>query len=133
MTDVVAVSIVTACATLLGALMGAIPSFLKYKLDKRRVAEDRIRHVHEQTIQLMKVNLERVRLLEVSKGVYATHEQPMILYWKFFQWLRKVDAGLSDLQRDVPPEIRQFIANEIHSLGREPGNYGLGEETGQGA
>ena len=74
MTNVVAVAIVTGCATLLGGLLGGIPSLLRHRIEKRKLHDERIIHIHQQTIELMRINLDRVKLLEIDKGTYATHE-----------------------------------------------------------
>jgi len=118
MNQTVLVGLIGSVAALLGALIGTIPSILQYRLQHK---EQKLARIHAQTIELLKTYGEHVKLLEISKGVYSTHEPPLFLYWIFFRSLRDIDEGETDLS----PEIKKLIARDIKSRGRDPKEYGL--------
>lgn len=121
MDDVVAIAIISAGSALLGALLGAIPSVLQYRLRKKEVEEQKITRIHQQTVELLNIYRERVKLLEINKGVYATHEPPLLLYWKFFQALSAVEGD----GREISDEVKRIMAEEIRATNKDPKAYGL--------
>jgi len=57
-------------------------------------------------VELLKINLERVKLLEHSKGVYSTHKPPLTLYWEFYRSLRELENSKGEVS-DVLQEISE--------------------------
>ncbi len=127
MSDVITIALISAGAALMGALLGAIPSLLLYRLRQRELDHARVSRLHHQTVELLKINLDRVKLLEHSKGMYATHDSPMILYYKFFQWLRNIEYG----EHDLPEDIREYLSKEIESMEGDPEKFGLNRTSDQ--
>ena len=121
MNDVVLIAAISAGSALLGALLGAIPSILQYRLRKKEVEEQKISRVHQQTVELLNIYRERVKLLEINKGVYATHEPPLLLYWKFFQALGAIEGN----GKEMAEEVRRIMAEEIRAANKDPKAYGL--------
>jgi hypothetical protein len=121
MTDTVYISLITALAALIGALIGALPSIFQYRLRQKEVHEQRHSRIHTQTLELIKAYGERIKLLEINPGVYSTHDPPLFLYWTFFRALKEVEEGKTTL----PPDIEKLIAQDFKLIGRNPNDYGL--------
>lgn len=121
MNDSVLIGLITAFAALIGGLIGAIPSILQQRTRLKELEEQKSARVHTQTLELIKAYGERIKLLEISPGVYSTHDPPLFLYWIFYRALKAVEEGNPDL----PLEIKKLIAHDFTAIGRNPKDYGL--------
>jgi len=121
MSETVLVGLITGLAALIGAFIGAGPSVLQYRTRLRELSEQQSSRVHAQTIELIKAYGERIKLLEINRGVYSTHDPPLFLYWIFYRALKEIEGGKPDL----PSEIKKLIARDFKLIGRNPKDYGL--------
>jgi hypothetical protein len=117
----VLVGLISALAALLGAFIGTLPSILQQRIRLRELEEQRSTRIHEQSLALTQSYAERIKLLEVDKGVYSSHDPPLFRYWVYYQAMKQLEGGVNELS----PEIKKIIAHDFELLGRDPKEYGL--------
>lgn len=127
MDNTVLVGLISALAALFGALIGTIPSILQQRIRLREIEEERSSRIHQQALALTETYAQRIKLLEINEGVYSTHDPPLFRYWIYYQAMKQLEEGETDLS----PQMKKILARDFDLLGRDLEGYGFDVPEGQ--
>ncbi len=112
-----------AVAGLIGVALGsAVTSLVAYLTKRNELRADSISTTHARTIDLITAYREKVKLLgSGNKGIFATHESPLALYWTYFRVLREIERDPAD----ISPLARGILGKELGESSYTPEDHGF--------